>query len=167
VGIYQYTLRAATKRVDGIEIGQFKFAYKHGSYYPGPREAATIARLERGAQRAADKLNARGVQYFTAHPHEYASDAEGIPIYWSESLFPEYTEQLRTTPRAGTLRKVGGKYRATWAADALIGELCRDGRPLFYVIGADAEPAEFATREAAATFARAEWQRLAKSFAGD
>lgn len=124
MGIYQYTLRSDTKRTaDGIEVGHYLFAYKHGwDWHPGRTrgyEGRVIAAKERAAENAAHKL--RRVKHVVVGDWKHASTEEGMNVYlMRDGPYDQFTEELRTTPIVGILRKVRNRYviglPPAWAA---------------------------------------------------
>lgn len=97
MGIYRYTLRATPKKVRGVQLAQFKFAYK---CFWGDDRDPVCRRLEAAGDRAAEKLRNEGVRLFVRGDWH-----DGQPIYWTDTLFGAFTEELSTTPHVGTLCK--------------------------------------------------------------
>lgn len=97
MGVYRYTLRAGTKNVRGVRVGQFKFAYK---CFWGDHRDPVCVRLEKAGDRAAAKLRKEDVRLFVQGDWH-----DGQPIYWTDTAFGAFTEELNTTPRVGTLCK--------------------------------------------------------------
>lgn len=106
MGIYRYTLRATTKRVGGVDIAQFKFAYK---CFWAAETDPVCRRLEAAGDRAAKKL--QGVRLFVK-----GSWGEDQTIYWFDQPFGALTEEPTTCPVVGHLRKDG---RGRWYRDML------------------------------------------------
>jgi hypothetical protein len=135
MGMYQYTLRAPTKTVSGVEIGQFKYAYKCGWGTADSRIGRAASAL---AEEAAYKLERRGVTHFV-----HGDWHDGQPIYWASKPIAEYTEELRTTPIVGHLCKDGrGRWHTVMktdeellAAHPEVGMLQTEDGPLYYVDG--------------------------------
>lgn len=97
MGVYRYTLRATPKKVRGVQVAQFKFAYKLGW---GTERDPVCRRLEAAGDRAAEKLRNEGTRLFVQ-----GNWCDGQPIYWTDALFGAFTEELSTTPHVGTLCK--------------------------------------------------------------
>lgn len=97
MGIYRYTLRAATKRLGGHEIGQFKFAYKP---FWGDQRDKTVCALHAAASRAAAKLEGMGCKLFVQ-----GSWGDGQRIYYRDRAFETFLESLDFLPCVGWLCK--------------------------------------------------------------
>ena len=97
MGIYRYTLRAATKRLGGHEIGQFKFGYKP---FWGDHRDKTVCALHAAASRATDKLRGMGCKLFVQ-----GSWGDGQRVYYSDQPFPTFLESLDFLPCVGWLCK--------------------------------------------------------------
>lgn len=161
MGVYRYTLRARTKTVSGVEIAHFAFAYKHGWGWERDNERL-VSQLETAGFRACDKLTARGVHHFVGFPFGRADCTGGLPVYFTpDALPPLYTEEPPpSAKRIGTLRRApSGRYRFINYAPLMVGELCREGVPVFYVTEPDGEGGtryvEFPERAAAEHYAAA------------
>lgn len=105
MGIYQYTLRADTKHVGGLEIAHYQFAYKLTSW-PSAEFERRMDNYSRHADNARAKLG--HVRHFVQGPWDYAED--GLPVFACDGLRSEFTEEWRDRPIVGVLRKVGRKY---------------------------------------------------------
>jgi hypothetical protein len=61
MGTYCYTARSETKNVAGLLLGHYEYSYKP---WWGCENSPVVLRKLAAADRAAEKLNARGVKYF-------------------------------------------------------------------------------------------------------
>lgn len=100
MGIYIYTLRAATKRLGGHEIGQFKFGWK--SFW-GDDKDRTVRSLIAAGERAKDKLDRKACKLFVQ-----GSWGEDQSVHYSSRAFSTLTEEFTSCPHVGWLRKDSG-----------------------------------------------------------
>lgn len=108
MGIYQYTLRADTKTVGGLEIAHYQFAYKVTGW-PSAAFERRMDNCSRHAENARAKL--RHVRHWVQGQWDYAADKSGLPVYaCPDGLRSEFTEEWKDRPIVGVLRKVKGRY---------------------------------------------------------
>lgn len=153
MGIYQYTLRSATKDVSGVRIAQYRFAYKHGW---DVESSPVVQRKLSAADRAAEKLRHEGVE-LAVHGDWY----DGQPVYQLYALISDFTEELRTAPVVGHLCK---DSRGRWhyvpmseqellAKYPEIGVLQTEEGLRYYVNGDDPQPHRYSRLPSAMTAA--------------
>lgn len=130
MGVYRYSARAAIKVVDGKQIGEFKYAYKPWqSFNPPAGFEAQCSRLDAMGGRAAEKLNARGVDLMC--PAGFPSDKYPLS---EVRRFPNgvpggYFDGKDVGEPAGWMAKVGRRFQ--WFADkerakAVLGDSLRN-----------------------------------------
>jgi hypothetical protein len=102
MGVYQYTFRTETKIVDGIEIGIFKYAWKH-CWGASTSRYAKIASTK--AERARDR-NAN-VKYAVVGDFKYA-ETERLPVYETDRT--EFADGGEPGKLVGYLTKTGRKF---------------------------------------------------------
>lgn len=113
MGTYVYTRRKDVKKVDGIEIVRFGYAYKPSTrFFNNPRHEATCDRLVAAGERAAEatshvKYGVRGDKW------KYAGDKYGMPIFkLAENEAAHFDDVKREY--VGILRKKGNKFYVEW-----------------------------------------------------
>lgn len=113
MGMYEYTLRADTKVVDGIEIGHYGYAYKHGWDYhadsPIPSVRRSIRAQYAAAEKAKDKLDRAGVRHVVqATKWSWAEDSAGLTVFRVDGGLPDsFTENM---PKGTIMVTVGAIF---------------------------------------------------------
>ena len=111
MGIYRYTLRAGTKTLGNVEVGQFKFAYKE--HWDAHRSKVCMS-LEAAGERACEALRDRGVELFVQ-----GDWYDGQPVHWMSQAGSGLTEEFRSAPHVGWVVKDSrGRWMLQVKADA-------------------------------------------------
>lgn len=115
MGTYVYTFRKAARIVDGLAIGQFKFAYKYGGWPDSRVERARdlllgTARRSRDAVPASQRLAIMGDW----------SGEEPLAVYDVDPDVASFYDGPNPGPVAGYVRKVGRAWRFERAPNEIL-----------------------------------------------
>lgn len=117
MGVYQYTLRKATKTVDSPEgkvaVGQFAYAYKHSFWgSTAPDYKRLVARASSFAEKAFEAN--KNLKLAISGEWEWVEKYGFTEVYdMSNGMMSEYTEELchKTYPIVGYIVKAGRSYK--------------------------------------------------------
>jgi acetone carboxylase gamma subunit len=114
MGIYTLTLRAATKVIDGVEIGHYGFAFKNGWDWHYDSSVGSIKRRVRSlyakAEAAAHKN--RNVRHFIGYEFSKIAENEPAAVYATSKVHDVIVEEI---------------------PGVLVGHIHRNGRKLSFV----------------------------------
>lgn len=122
MGMYQYTLRAGTKTVDGVEIARYGYAYKRGwEWQPGRHDGSIGRKIAAYDAQAADAAyKNRHVTHAIVGEWSY-KDGEPVPVHLVEGGLPDQLNDhfSERRPVVGYLVKRNGRYRFEEPATAM------------------------------------------------
>lgn len=110
MGVYVYTMRAEVREIDGVKIGQFKFAHKPFRGWDAPKGFELAANAQINAGENAKRAN-RDIQLFIASDWK-VSPGEKLPVLSIPNApGAAYDDLLFNGPVAGHVFKVGRKWK--------------------------------------------------------
>lgn len=113
MGVYRYTARAGVRNVEGVPMGEFKYAYKPWSGYNAPRGFdGYCSRADAVGVRAAPKLNDAGVVFMAMGGFPESEGVYSRVRRFEPGRVPSgYYDSRDPGEPDGYVAKVGGRLR--------------------------------------------------------